>query len=626
MLSSRFAGVLAASAAIFFCAAASAWAAAPVIEAESSGSVNATAATLTAQINPNGEETAYQYEYSTQATGETLEGTITKVEGAGPLSGSENQGVETRVEALKAQTQYFWRVVATNAASETTTGTVETFTTALPPEAPTIEPVELEGTTAKLKGVLNPNNTAEIGSSYEFLYRLSATECQGEGETSTGQAAEAGVQGEQVSAEATLQPNATYAFCLLARNQVGETAVSSVATVTTPAAPPAVDAEGSTGVTSAAATLTAQINPNNQETTYTFEYSTQATGETLEGTIIEVAGAAPLSGFGDQAVEAKLESLPPRTQYFYRVVATNASAEKTIGKVETFSTLDAPLVTTGAALGITPHKSLDRRDSQPRWLGHQVSLRLRRSRPLQPGCRRMPAGGCVQVRRRGQNDPERTAWRDRLHRTRRRPAGPRRTQARHDLPLRARREQLVRRPRRIRPDVHDIAGDAAKREHRRSDRGDPALGDAHRHRRHARPAGNAVVPSRAQPRRRLAGAGCCQRLAVRHKRDDHVLVRPLPAAGHDLLLPCVRCQRRRQRSRRMALLHDYDLPVPVRGRASFDTAAARSSEAEEKPSKPLTNAQKLAKALKVCHKDKKKSKRAQCERAARGKYGPRRKK
>ncbi len=39
-------------------------------------------------------------------------------------------------------------------------------------------------------------------------------------------------------------------------------------------------------------------------------------------------------------------------------------------------------------------------------------------------------------------------------------------------------------------------------------------------------------------------------------------------------------------------------------------------------SKPLTRAQKLAKALKACKKDKKKSKRQACERAARKKYGP----
>jgi DNA-binding beta-propeller fold protein YncE len=43
-------------------------------------------------------------------------------------------------------------------------------------------------------------------------------------------------------------------------------------------------------------------------------------------------------------------------------------------------------------------------------------------------------------------------------------------------------------------------------------------------------------------------------------------------------------------------------------------------------SKPLTRAQKLAKALKTCKKDKRKSKRLACEKQARGKYGPVKKK
>jgi DNA-binding beta-propeller fold protein YncE len=40
------------------------------------------------------------------------------------------------------------------------------------------------------------------------------------------------------------------------------------------------------------------------------------------------------------------------------------------------------------------------------------------------------------------------------------------------------------------------------------------------------------------------------------------------------------------------------------------------------PSKPLTNKQKLAKALKACHRDRAKKKRVACERQARKRYGP----
>jgi hypothetical protein len=42
--------------------------------------------------------------------------------------------------------------------------------------------------------------------------------------------------------------------------------------------------------------------------------------------------------------------------------------------------------------------------------------------------------------------------------------------------------------------------------------------------------------------------------------------------------------------------------------------------------KPLTRAQKLSKALKACHKYKKKAKRVGCEKSAHKKYGPIKKK
>jgi hypothetical protein len=42
-------------------------------------------------------------------------------------------------------------------------------------------------------------------------------------------------------------------------------------------------------------------------------------------------------------------------------------------------------------------------------------------------------------------------------------------------------------------------------------------------------------------------------------------------------------------------------------------------------SKPLTRAQKLSKALKACKRDKRKTKRAKCQREARAKYGAKKK-
>ena len=624
MLRSRFVGVLAATAAVFFCVDASAWAAAPAIEAESSGSVNATAATLAAQINPNGEETTYQFEYSTQATGETLEGTITKVEGAGPLSGSENQAVETHVEALKPQTQYFWRVVATNASSETTTGTVGTFTTPLHPETPTLE-AELVGMTAHLKGVLNPNKAGEAGF-YEFTYRLSPTECQGEGESLTARESALGAKEEAVATEVGLQPSATYSFCLLARNGAEETAVSSPQTLTTPAAPPAIEAESSPVVASTAATLSAQINPNNQETTYKFEYSTQATGQTLEGTITEVAGAAPLSGFGEQTAEAKLESLQPRTEYFYRVVATNASAETATGEVKSFSTLDAPLVTTGAALGITRTKASIAGTVNPGGLATRYHFVYVEAAHYNPG-----AGECLPGVACGYGEGARTTPNELLGATdyTEHAVGP---QALEELkPGTTYHYALVASnssggrvgldqtfttspatpPSASTGEATGVSQLSATLTGTADTRGLPgtlsfqvALS----------PEGGSLEPAV------VTGSQSGTSVTITFSFGPYLQ----PGTTYYYRAYAVNADGTAAGEWRSFTTSTFPSPF-AEGPPSIPLLHV-PSEAEEKHSTPLTNAQKLAKALKACHKDKKKSKRVKCERAARGKYGPKRKK
>src|SRR5271167_2622863 len=92
------------------------------------------------------------------------------------------------------------------------------------------------------------------------------------------------------------------------------------------------------------ADLEALINPNNEATTYEFEYSTKgSTAENkLEGTIVEVHGGSVAAGTGVQWVGPVSlgNALTSGTQYFYRVVASNA-AGTTDGAVQEFTTLTA---------------------------------------------------------------------------------------------------------------------------------------------------------------------------------------------------------------------------------------------------------------------------------------------
>jgi hypothetical protein len=217
---------------------------------------------------------------------------------------------------------------------------------AIAPEAPVTEAATtITATNATLNGELNPGTSATTG--YYFAYSANGT-CSEAFTTEPG--AEATGKAIKVSTEVTgLIPSTEYTFCALATHLEGEVTESTSGlplTFKTLGAAPSVDSESSSGTTVTAATLEAQINPNNQETTYVFEY---ATDEALIGATA-VAGASPLpAGFGDQLAAVEVgPGLLPGTTYYYRVVATNATGP-TEGAVQSFTTLAAPVATTAQA-------------------------------------------------------------------------------------------------------------------------------------------------------------------------------------------------------------------------------------------------------------------------------------
>jgi hypothetical protein len=216
----------------------------------------------------------------------------------------------------------------------------------------------ITATTATLEdGVLNPNAPGEAGE-YQFLYRLSETECEGESAAPEPAGTALGNEKEVVPpVELTgLQPNAKYTFCLIERNAAGEQSPSSTpVTFKTFTAKPAVDSESTPVVTPFEATLEALVNPNNQGTLYAFQYSTEASGETLEGRIATIEGTSVLSGFGEQSASVSTSAvLTPNTTYYYRVLATNATGT-TEGEVKAFTTaaLERPLIDGESVTGVT---------------------------------------------------------------------------------------------------------------------------------------------------------------------------------------------------------------------------------------------------------------------------------
>jgi DNA-binding beta-propeller fold protein YncE len=117
-----------------------------------------------------------------------------------------------------------------------------------------------------------------------------------------------------------------------------------------PSAPPSIDSTSVANVTSTSANLLAQVNPNNLDTHFHFEYIDAATFEAsgfADSTSVPQSGGDLAAGATDQTAMARIQGLQPETTYRYRVVATNAKspAGGTVGPEGTLTTYASPSTT-----------------------------------------------------------------------------------------------------------------------------------------------------------------------------------------------------------------------------------------------------------------------------------------
>jgi hypothetical protein len=220
------------------------------------------------------------------------------------------------------------------------------------PETPeTVKPATgITATSATLHGVLNPGAAGEVGS-YQFSYEQSGSVCTPGGTLDPSAPAFAkGIKGEAVSVTVTgLEPDKEYAFCVIAYNLAAEPADGAAVPFKTLPLPPKVDGE-SASVTSTSAILDAQVNSENQETGYSFEY---ATSEAELGTqsAVTVVGNMLSALDEDQDASVSTSTLQPDTTYYYRVLAKNISSEEKVGPIKSFTTVPVPH--TDAATAVT---------------------------------------------------------------------------------------------------------------------------------------------------------------------------------------------------------------------------------------------------------------------------------
>jgi hypothetical protein len=183
-----------------------------------------------------------------------------------------------------------------------------------------------------------------LSSDFYFSYALGAS-CTGAGAltTSVDNGGSAGAAGASESSNVTgLQPNEQYTVCFAAKNRFGAEPGSPVG-FTTGTLAPAVDGQSVSGVSREAVTLSARVNPENEDTYYYFQYGT-STSYTGGEVPLPAPGADIGAAFGDQSVSVALGSLEANTVYHWRVVASNATGT-TYGADQTFLTLPfAPAV------------------------------------------------------------------------------------------------------------------------------------------------------------------------------------------------------------------------------------------------------------------------------------------
>ncbi|HYB25793.1 MAG TPA: hypothetical protein VEF89_04195 [Solirubrobacteraceae bacterium] len=196
----------------------------------------------------------------------------------------------------------------------------------------------ITATSATLNGTVNPEGQA---TSYFFQY---GTTTSYGSETATA-AAGSGTASVNVSVPiASLAPQTTYHYRLVATNASGTTLGADVS-FTTPRRPsPVVDTKHPSDVTQTAATLTGTVDPEGEPTSYVFEYGTSVAYGSRTPTGSAGAGTATLD------VSATLGPLAPDTTYHYRLVASNA-AGTTYGHDVSFTTAAVP---GGVTIGAFP--------------------------------------------------------------------------------------------------------------------------------------------------------------------------------------------------------------------------------------------------------------------------------
>src|ERR1700728_4265468 len=249
-------------------------------------------------------------------------------EGKAPASpgislGAGKESVSETLSGLSPDTEYTVCLLVRNGIKgEQAVSTPATFKTSSLLEAPVLrEPANaVTATTVTFEGELNPGG-ATGRLSYQLDYNTNGT-CAGEKSTTPVEATEASqllIHGVEAT---ELEPNETYTFCLVETNAFGEQAQGNEVSVLTGHQAPTITGASVANITSTSATVSAEIYPHGEVTTYRVEYGPSNTygSSTPEASVSAQHGPA--------SIQAQLTGLAPNSEYNYRIVATDGAGSE----------------------------------------------------------------------------------------------------------------------------------------------------------------------------------------------------------------------------------------------------------------------------------------------------------
>ncbi|HEX3802412.1 MAG TPA: hypothetical protein VHV75_06200 [Solirubrobacteraceae bacterium] len=202
-------------------------------------------------------------------------------------------------------------------------------------------------TSGTLHGTVNPNGLA---TTYQFEY--GATNTLGSFSPATAAGAGSGTAAVAESSKLTgLAPDTTYYYELVASNSAG-TSTTPVETFKTTGNPaPGATTDPAAGIGRYVATLVGTISPNNQATTYWFDYGLTDTYGFQTAVKSLPAGSTPTT------VSAVLPGIEPGTVFHYRLVASHGSTSITYGTDVAFGTFPWPRPHTSLKLAVSPRSA-----------------------------------------------------------------------------------------------------------------------------------------------------------------------------------------------------------------------------------------------------------------------------